>query len=205
MSKPKIIPQPTTELGQLLGTEDRGAHPAKVRELLQVAEMQADRGDLRLAADLCEALLGDDRIQAVLETRADALLGLDFSLVERGDARRSKAVCARATRSTGALQQRRAMAARLCSISVNRTSSASARVLNPARRSVGGSKYAGTSGGRTMACTGPLDGSSTIRARRTTRRRRACPRVSSTTVPDNVGARPTRLTSPTAGVMPSSR
>jgi len=38
MSKPKIISQPTTELGELLGTEDRGAHPAKVRELLQVAQ-----------------------------------------------------------------------------------------------------------------------------------------------------------------------
>ena len=38
MTKPKIIPQPTTELGELLGTEDRGQHPAKVRELLQVAQ-----------------------------------------------------------------------------------------------------------------------------------------------------------------------
>lgn len=36
--KPKFQPQPTTELGQLLGTEDRGQHPAKVRELLQVAQ-----------------------------------------------------------------------------------------------------------------------------------------------------------------------
>lgn len=38
MSKPKIISQPTTELGELLGTEDRGQHPARVRELLQVAQ-----------------------------------------------------------------------------------------------------------------------------------------------------------------------
>jgi hypothetical protein len=38
MTKPKIIPQPTTELGQLLGTEDRGQHPAKVRELAQIAQ-----------------------------------------------------------------------------------------------------------------------------------------------------------------------
>ncbi len=38
MTKPKITPQPTTELGALLGTEDRGQHPAKVRELLQVAQ-----------------------------------------------------------------------------------------------------------------------------------------------------------------------
>lgn len=37
MAKPKIIPQPTTELGELLGTEDRGQHPARARELLQLA------------------------------------------------------------------------------------------------------------------------------------------------------------------------
>lgn len=37
MTKPKIIPQPTTELGELLGTEDRGQHPARARELLQLA------------------------------------------------------------------------------------------------------------------------------------------------------------------------
>ena len=37
MSKPKIVPQPTTELGELLGTEDRGQHPARARELLQLA------------------------------------------------------------------------------------------------------------------------------------------------------------------------
>jgi hypothetical protein len=46
------------------------------RELMTVAEVQADMGNLRLAADLCEALLGDDRIQAVLRTRVQALLGL---------------------------------------------------------------------------------------------------------------------------------
>lgn len=62
--------------------------------LIRSAEVAATGGNLRIAADLCEWMIGDDRIQAVLETRADALLGLDFSLVERGDARRSKAVCA---------------------------------------------------------------------------------------------------------------
>jgi len=36
MTKPKITVQPKTELGELLGTEDRGQHPARVRELLQV-------------------------------------------------------------------------------------------------------------------------------------------------------------------------
>ena len=38
--KPRIVPQPVSELGQLLGTEDRGQHPAKVRELVQAAHAQ---------------------------------------------------------------------------------------------------------------------------------------------------------------------
>lgn len=35
--KPRIVPQPVSDLGQLLGTEDRGQHPAKVRDLIQIA------------------------------------------------------------------------------------------------------------------------------------------------------------------------
>lgn len=63
------------------------------RALLQVAEMQADVGSLRLAADLCEALLGDGRIQALLRTRVQALLGLTptFS-ASSGDGRRHSRV-----------------------------------------------------------------------------------------------------------------
>jgi hypothetical protein len=59
------------------------------RGLIQVAEMQADIGSLRLAADLCEALLGDDRIQTAFRTRVHALLGLTptFS-ASSGDGRR---------------------------------------------------------------------------------------------------------------------
>ncbi len=38
MSKPKINTKPTTELGELLGTEDTGQHPARVRELTQIAQ-----------------------------------------------------------------------------------------------------------------------------------------------------------------------
>lgn len=58
-------------------------------ELMQVAEIQADVGHLRLAADLCEALLGDDRIQAVLRTRVQALLGLTPTFeASSGDGRR---------------------------------------------------------------------------------------------------------------------
>lgn len=63
------------------------------RELLQVAEMQADRGNLRLAADLCEALLGDDRIQGVLRTRSQALFGLQPTFeATSGDGRRRSRV-----------------------------------------------------------------------------------------------------------------
>jgi len=63
------------------------------RALLQVAEMQADVGSLRLAADLCEALIGDGRIQALLRTRVQALLGLTptFSATS-GDGRRHSRV-----------------------------------------------------------------------------------------------------------------
>ena len=39
MAKPKLVPQPKTELGELLGTEDRGQHPARARELLQMAQV----------------------------------------------------------------------------------------------------------------------------------------------------------------------
>lgn len=58
-------------------------------ELIQLAELQADRGDLRLAADLCEALLGDDRLQGVLRTRSQALFGLQPTFeATSGDGRR---------------------------------------------------------------------------------------------------------------------
>jgi phage gp29-like protein len=44
--------------------------------LLRSAQHMADGGQLRLAADLCEALLGDSRVQGVLGTRVLGLLGL---------------------------------------------------------------------------------------------------------------------------------
>lgn len=43
--------------------------------LIRAAEAQADRGNFALAAQLCDALLGDDRISGVLNTRVAALLG----------------------------------------------------------------------------------------------------------------------------------
>ena len=58
-------------------------------ELMQVAEMQADMGHLRLAADACETELGDDRLPAVLRTRVQALLGLKPTFEpSSGDGRR---------------------------------------------------------------------------------------------------------------------
>lgn len=58
-------------------------------DLILAAEAQADAGSLRLAAELCDALLGDDRLGGVLETRIDALLGL-VPTFEEGTGRRRK-------------------------------------------------------------------------------------------------------------------
>jgi len=55
--------------------------------LIRAAEVAAMSGNLRLAADLCEWMMGDDRVQAVLDTRTDALLGLPFELKPQGDGR----------------------------------------------------------------------------------------------------------------------
>jgi phage gp29-like protein len=48
-------------------------------ELLRSAEILADGGYLRLAAELCEQMLADDRIKTVVDQRTEALLGLDLS------------------------------------------------------------------------------------------------------------------------------
>jgi phage gp29-like protein len=58
--------------------------------LIRAAEVQADGGYMRLAADLTEWMLGDDRVKAVLDSRTDALLGLDLSF-EPGRGRRKGA------------------------------------------------------------------------------------------------------------------
>jgi phage gp29-like protein len=57
--------------------------------LLRSAEMQADSGNLRFAANLCDWLLGDDRVASTLNNRVQALLGLEPSFEASGDKRRS--------------------------------------------------------------------------------------------------------------------
>lgn len=59
------------------------------RALLEVAEIQADLGQIRLAADLCERLIGDDRIQGVLRPLVQSTFGLSPTFeATSGDGRR---------------------------------------------------------------------------------------------------------------------
>jgi phage gp29-like protein len=50
--------------------------------MLRSAEVLADGGYLRMAADLCETMLADDRIKTVVDQRTEALFGLDLSFEE---------------------------------------------------------------------------------------------------------------------------
>ena len=56
---------------------------------LRAAEIQADAGNYRTAAQVCEWLLTDDRVAGALSARSDALLGLDPTFEASGDKRRS--------------------------------------------------------------------------------------------------------------------
>jgi hypothetical protein len=58
-------------------------------DLIKSAELVAQGGNLRLAADLCEEMLADDRIKGVIETRVEGLLGLPLSF-EEGVGRRKR-------------------------------------------------------------------------------------------------------------------
>jgi phage gp29-like protein len=58
--------------------------------LLRNALARAEGGHLGRLAELCEALLGDDRIAGVFETRISGLLGLTPAFEESGDGRRRK-------------------------------------------------------------------------------------------------------------------
>lgn len=56
---------------------------------LRAAERMADGGDLRYAAEFCDAIFGDDRASAVLQTRVMSLLGLPVGFEPgAGDGRR---------------------------------------------------------------------------------------------------------------------
>lgn len=66
-------------------------------EGIRAAEQRADYGDLRPAADLCDWLLGDDRIGPVLHSRTQSLLGLVPAFEPSGDGRRK-------TRAVNALE-----------------------------------------------------------------------------------------------------
>jgi hypothetical protein len=55
---------------------------------IRLAEASADGGTLSKAAELCDALLGDDRIPAILQTRVQGLLGLRPTFEPSGDGRR---------------------------------------------------------------------------------------------------------------------
>jgi hypothetical protein len=56
---------------------------------IRSAEISADGGNLRQAANLTEWILQDDRVQGALGARVDALLGLDPTFEASGDKRRS--------------------------------------------------------------------------------------------------------------------
>ena len=57
--------------------------------LLRQAELQADAGNYRLLAQLCEWIMGDDRVASTLGTRRNALFGLEPTFEPSGDKRRS--------------------------------------------------------------------------------------------------------------------
>lgn len=64
-------------------------------DLVKQAYRQAERGDIRLASDLCDALLGDDRIRSVFSTRFYGLIGSELSFEPAGYSdgrRRNKAL-----------------------------------------------------------------------------------------------------------------
>ncbi len=55
---------------------------------MEAADRRARTGDLALLGELCDALLGDDRIPAVLRTRTQSLFGLVPTFEASGDGRR---------------------------------------------------------------------------------------------------------------------
>ncbi len=66
-------------------------------DLIRSAERQADNGNLRAAANLCDWLLADERLGGVVDARVQGLLGLRPRFEKAGDRRRS-------TRAANALE-----------------------------------------------------------------------------------------------------
>jgi hypothetical protein len=58
-------------------------------DLIRSAEIAADTGNLRQAANLCDWILADDRVSGTLQSRTQALLGLVPTFEASGDKRRS--------------------------------------------------------------------------------------------------------------------
>lgn len=56
--------------------------------LIRSAEIQADVGNIRQAANLCDYILADDRVQGCMRTRMQALFGLIPTFESSGDGRR---------------------------------------------------------------------------------------------------------------------
>lgn len=61
-------------------------------QLIRNAQRYAESGNISRVADLCEEILGDDRAVAVLNTRANALLGCDVAFDEGIGRRKKRAV-----------------------------------------------------------------------------------------------------------------
>lgn len=75
---------------KLLGEPSSRSSVSWTPALIRSAELSADAGNFRLAAELWETMLGaDDRIRAVVDTRTDTLLGLPLAFEASGDGRKS--------------------------------------------------------------------------------------------------------------------
>ncbi len=97
---PRPAPRPpvTTPARQLGAGDDAVVEPSArtwvewTPSLVEAAEIQCSAGALRMAADLCHALLGDDRVVATLGVRTRGLMGLPVTFEPGGDKRRTRRV-----------------------------------------------------------------------------------------------------------------
>jgi phage gp29-like protein len=73
---------------QLFSEPSIRAYPTWTPQTVRSAELAADGGNMRLAGDLCEWLLKDERISSNLSTRVESILGSEISFQASGDGRR---------------------------------------------------------------------------------------------------------------------